>query len=153
MTSAYAPIYMADARPTISYNTISHSADAAMSADPDSFQESIVRVEPRTRPRRARCTRRTTRASGRTFHGNHLADNSVNGLFVRIRVSQDGSSLDTLNVAGRFDDADIAYIIPQNLIVTSSPGGAAEVLGTCKLAASQTCGRNARSSPWRPTTR
>ena len=33
------PVHMIDARPTISYNTIRLSADAAMSANPDSFEE------------------------------------------------------------------------------------------------------------------
>ena len=36
----YRPIHMESARPTITFNTISNSADAAMSATPNSFEES-----------------------------------------------------------------------------------------------------------------
>ena len=38
--SVYDPIHMIEARPTVSFNTITHSADAAMSADPNSLLES-----------------------------------------------------------------------------------------------------------------
>ena len=40
VVSVYDPIYMAQTRVTASYNTITNSADAAMSADPNSFLES-----------------------------------------------------------------------------------------------------------------
>ena len=37
----YDPIYMDEARPTLTYNVIEHSADAGMSGDPNSFQQSL----------------------------------------------------------------------------------------------------------------
>jgi hypothetical protein len=37
ISQRFTPIHMTEARPTISYNTITRSADAAMSADPKSF--------------------------------------------------------------------------------------------------------------------
>ncbi len=112
VTSAYAPIYMAEARPTISYNTISHSADAALSADPDSFQESEFRSTMDTASPDKMYTADYNRV-GPDVHGNHLADNSVNGLFVRIRIASNGASLDTLNVASRFDDPDMSTSSPK----------------------------------------
>lgn len=39
--ATYNPIYLDGSRPTIAYNTITQSHDAAMSADPNSFQETI----------------------------------------------------------------------------------------------------------------
>jgi len=38
--SVYDPIHMIETRVTASYNTILHSADAVISADPNSFLES-----------------------------------------------------------------------------------------------------------------
>ena len=46
--ATYDPIYLVDARPTVSYNTIEHSADAAMSGDPNSFQESLFEGDAST---------------------------------------------------------------------------------------------------------
>ena len=37
----YAPIHMIEARPTVAYNTITNSADAAISGDPNSFADTL----------------------------------------------------------------------------------------------------------------
>ena len=129
VTSAYAPVYMSQARPTISYNTISRSANAGISADPNSFLESEFESTLDTSSAGKVYTADYDRV-GPNVHGNHLADNSVNGLFVRIRTSA-GVPIDTLDVPGRFNALDIVYEIPENLLITSSPGGPVEVRGTC----------------------
>jgi hypothetical protein len=137
-----APISMVDARPTITFNTITRSADAAMSANPDSFEESnfhdpatqqqaydpVAGVQPFTVD---------YRRVGPHIHGNRLVlrevdpqnstqfivhRNSLNGLFVRIGTAS-GQATETLTVAGRFDDKDIVHILQENLEVQGTPGG------------------------------
>lgn len=49
-------------------------------------------------------------------------DNTINGLFVRIRTLA-GQPVDTLDVASRFDDTDIVHVIAQNLNIRGTPGG------------------------------
>ncbi|MEX0585064.1 MAG: hypothetical protein WD176_00370, partial [Pirellulales bacterium] len=49
-------------------------------------------------------------------------DNSVNGLFVRIRI-QAGSPIDKLDVSARFDDTDIVHVFSQALVLSGTPGG------------------------------
>jgi VCBS repeat-containing protein len=90
-------------RPTISHNRITFSADAAISADPNSFNDANGRIGP-------------------DIHNNQLFNNSTNGLFVRIRTSF-GSPLDTLDVPARFNDTDIVHVITENLVLNGSPGG------------------------------
>jgi len=136
VSSVYTPIHMAEARPTVSFNTISRSADAALSADPNSFLESKFQANSDT----ASALKWFTADYGRVgpdVHGNYLADNSVNGMFVRIRTAA-GVPLDTLDIPGRFDDLDIVHVIPENLIVSASPGGPVQVPGTCALSATGT---------------
>ena len=79
LAASYAPIHMVEARPTVSFNTITHSADAAMSADPNSFSRHEV-PGARAIPFTADYDR-----VGPDIHGNRLVDNTINGLFVRIR--------------------------------------------------------------------
>ncbi len=76
----FTPIDLISARPTISTCVIRNSADAAMSADPNSFDDSLGRIGP-------------------DIHDNLLVDNSINGLFIRIRT-QLGESLDRLERTG-----------------------------------------------------
>ncbi|MBI5760347.1 MAG: tandem-95 repeat protein [Planctomycetales bacterium] len=90
-------------RPTISHNRITFSADAAISADPNSFNDVNGRIGP-------------------DIHNNQLFNNSTNGLFVRIRTSF-GSPLDKLDVTARFNDTDIVHVITENLVLNGSPGG------------------------------
>ena len=85
-------------RPTVTFNTITRSADAAMSADPDSFEETNFHG-PRSQAV-ARFTSDYDRV-GPDIHGNLVVDNSSNGLFARI-VTPSGNQLKPLTVAGRF---------------------------------------------------
>ena len=120
VTSVYDPIHLIDARVTADYNSISHSADAAISADPNAFQETIFEgsdANSSTPIYTAGYSR-----IGPDLHTNHIAANSLNGLLVRIRTNA-GSPLDTLTVSARFAAHDIVYIIPQNLEIAGNPGG------------------------------
>ncbi|MBI3840260.1 MAG: pre-peptidase C-terminal domain-containing protein, partial [Planctomycetia bacterium] len=109
------PIHLISARPTISFNTITKSADAAMSADPTSFQETEFQG-PTFDSDYSRV--------GPSIHGNTLANDSINGLFVRIRTDPNSSQvLDPLTVSARFTATDIVYVVEENLVVQGSPGG------------------------------
>jgi hypothetical protein len=137
-----APIFLVDARPTVSFNTITRSAGAAMSANPDSFEESNFH-DPRTqrlaysptvgdRPftldydrvgPKIRGNRLMVQEPDPTNPQNLLTfDNSLNGLFIRISTPS-ASEVEKLTVAGRFDDTDIVHILQENLEVQGTPGG------------------------------
>ena len=115
--SVFNPIHLISSRPTIDFNRITHSADAAMSADPNSFDDSLGRLGP-------------------DIHNNLFVDallspaslNSVNGLLVRIRT-QFGNPVDILTVNGRFHSTDIVYVIPEDLYINGSPGGPIQING------------------------
>ncbi len=112
------PIQMVDSRPTISYNTITTSADAAMSGNPDSFAETSYHAP--VFQEEEFFTSDIDRV-GPEIHGNHLVSNTVNGLFVGIDTPA-GSQLETLNVAGRWDDTDIVHVVAENLIINGEAG-------------------------------
>ncbi len=103
VTSVYTPIHLVDSRPTLSFNRIMRSDDAAISASPNSFEDTVNRVGP-------------------DIIGNFLDSNSIDGLFIRIQTNL-GSSLDKLTVAGRFDDTDIAHVLSENLLIEGAAGG------------------------------
>ena len=63
----FSPVHMIVSRPTLSFNTISNAAAAAISANPDSFDDSAGRIGP-------------------DIYSNSLSGNSVNGLFVRVET-------------------------------------------------------------------
>lgn len=131
----YTPIHMATARPSLSYNTIKHSADAAMSADPNSFDDDGLR------PNIAFDNRRI----GPDIHDNKVGfltasdNNSINGLFVRIRTVA-GNPLDFVDVPTRWDDFDIVHVVSENLHISGTPGGAASP-GSDRAATTLTDGR------------
>lgn len=99
----FAPIYITDARPTLSFNRISNANSPAISASPDAFDDSNGRIGP-------------------DVTGNYLEDNAVNGLFIRVKTPL-GSTIDKLDVSGRFDDADIPHVLSENLIISGAAGG------------------------------
>ncbi|MFV2069110.1 MAG: vWA domain-containing protein, partial [Pirellulales bacterium] len=112
------PIDMRDARPTISFNTITRSADAAMSATPNSFAETNFQAPKfQSEPFTSDYDR-----VGPDIHGNRVLDNSTNGLFVRI-LTPAGDKLRRLTVSGRWDDADIVHVVSENLLIEGTPGG------------------------------
>jgi hypothetical protein len=116
----FTPIYMESARPTIINNTILASANAVISADPNSFEERLFRSDTFTAD---------YRRAGPEVHGTILTDgpggleeNSINGFFIRIRTEA-GVPIDTLDVPARLTDTDIVYVITENLFLNGNPGG------------------------------
>lgn len=127
------PIHLISARPTLTFNTFTFNGDAAISADPNSFEETNFVAPP------SQLSATFTPDYGRVgpdIRGNRLINNSVNGLAVRsdtVPVTQPGSpggQTKQLTVAGRFDDTDIVYVIQDNLIVTGQPSGPYEEVKT-----------------------
>ena len=109
--SVYDPIYMVETRVTATYNTITHSADAAISADPNSFKElTFEGYGGSDGPLYTADYDRT----GPDLHANLLTGDSVNGILVRIATdSSTGNVLNQLTVSACFDDPDIVYVVPQ----------------------------------------
>ncbi|MGN6544967.1 MAG: vWA domain-containing protein, partial [Aureliella sp.] len=112
------PIQMVDARPAIAFSHVTQSADAAMSATPNSFLESNFQTPDEQRS--GLFTSDYDRV-GPEIHGNTLTGNSINGLQIRARTS--GGSLESMTVAGRFDDTDIVHVVTENLQIAGTPGG------------------------------
>ena len=119
------PIHAIDARPTVTFNSITNSADAALSANPDSFEETNFHA-PRyqTVPFTSDYTR-----VGPVIYGNRIVDNSINGLFVRLTIPA-GSQLEEMTVSGRWDDADVVHVLAENLRIAGNPGGPVQSLAS-----------------------
>jgi VCBS repeat-containing protein len=100
---SFTPIHLLAARPTLSHNTITSSAGAAVSAGLDSFDDSLGRFGP-------------------DIHDNNIFNNSINGLFVRINTDF-GQSLDRLEGNARWDDFDITHVLTETLQIAGNPGG------------------------------
>lgn len=115
------PIQMVDARPTIMHNTITRSADAAMSATPDSFLESNFH-SPAEQGTLAPFTVDYDRI-GPDIRGNRVLNNTINGLQVRV-TTRPGTQLEKLTTQGRFNDTSIVHYLPENLEIQGTPGGA-----------------------------
>lgn len=113
------PLQMLEARPTIIHNTIRFSSDAAISADPNSFKETNFHAP--VYQRAASFTSDYDRV-GPHIRGNRLIDNSINGLFVRVRTPAVGAR-EPMTVSGRFDDFDITHVISEVLVLQGQPGG------------------------------
>ncbi len=113
------PIQIFELRPTITFNEISFSADAAISASPDSFEETSFQA-----PRFQQAGPFTADYSrvGPSIYDNLLVQNSINGLFVRV-VTTPGVAPRELTVAGRFDDTDVVHYFSENVLVAGTPGG------------------------------
>ncbi len=112
------PIQMTEARPTISFNSITRSADAPISADPNSFEETNFHA-PRFQLKGLFTS--DYQRVGPDINNNLLLENSSNGLFVRI-LTPAGDAQKTLTVAGRFDDTDIVHILSENLRIQGISG-------------------------------
>jgi hypothetical protein len=113
------PVHIADSRPTVAYSTITRSAHAAISANPNSFEESNFHSPEHQLP--GVFTSDYSRA-GPHVHGNRVTDNTINGMFIRIRTAP-GAAPEQLTVSARLDDVDIVHVLQENLIVTGTPGG------------------------------
>ncbi|QDT78587.1 Calx-beta domain protein [Gimesia maris] len=123
----FAPIQVESARPKIWNSSITHSANVAISADLDSFEDSRFTSGPFTLNRH-----------GLEIRNNQITDNSVNGLFVQIDTPL-GGEIDKLDLPAIFDD-DITYLINENLHIAGAPAGqlvdgVASVNGRLKIAA------------------
>ena len=120
------PLDMRDARPTIVNSVIVASADAAMSATPDSFEESNFN-DPAHQA--TQFTSDYTRV-GPHIRGNRFASlidpslspNTTNGLFINAETPV-GNELDRISVSARFDDYDVVHVIAGPLEIESTPGG------------------------------
>ncbi len=99
----FAPIQVENTRPTLTFNTITGSSQAAIAATPNSFEESNGRVGPELR-------------------GNRLVGNSVNGLFVKIDTGM-RLPIQKLDVPARFRSSDIVYVLQENLRIAGGAGG------------------------------
>jgi hypothetical protein len=112
------PIHITDARPTVEYNQITLSADAAISASPNSFEEGNFHAPF------AQFTPFTAdyKRVGPDVQGNIATDNSINGMFIRVSTPA-GTELNPLSVPGRFDDADVTHVLSDRLIIRGTAGG------------------------------
>jgi hypothetical protein len=129
--SAYAPIHMVEARPTVTFNVITNSAGAAMSADPNSFRDSRFDSWNRWQPFTVDYDR-----VGPAIHNNVLVAsyatsidgpaalqrNSMNAIAIRVDTPA-GGELKKLTTFARWDDWDIVHVVPENLILAGTPGG------------------------------
>lgn len=121
------PVAMVDSRPTVTFNTITRSAHAAMSASPNSFEETNFHT-----PEFQLAGSHTLDYDrvGPDIHGNNIGvnqtgqlfTNTFNGMSVGIPTPA-GNLTHQMTVAGRFDDRDIVHIISENLTISGTPGG------------------------------
>ncbi len=120
------PIHLSQARAEVSYNFITASADAAMSADPNTFEITTF-TEPRFQESSISSTGFHTDydRQGPIITGNLVTGNSTNGLFVRIDTPA-GGGLETLEVPARFNDTDIVHVLGENLLIEGAVGGPIE---------------------------
>ncbi|TWT73865.1 tandem-95 repeat protein [Allorhodopirellula solitaria] len=114
-----APIQMSESRPTLINNTISFSAGAAMSADPNSFREDNFNT---SLYQNAGLFTSDYDRVGPEISGNVLVENTTNGLFIRVTTPA-GGELETLTQSARFDDTDVVHVISQALTIAGAPGG------------------------------
>ncbi|WP_417395854.1 Calx-beta domain-containing protein [Gimesia chilikensis] len=112
----FAPIHIDEARPTLAYNSITYSANAAVSASPNSFDESIVDDLGNYNHDQ------TLKRIGPDIYGNTIINNSLNGLFIRTETLF-GQEIDSVKVTAHFDDTDIVHIITENLFIDAGTGG------------------------------
>jgi hypothetical protein len=111
-------VQIADMRPTVTFNRITLAADSAISATPDSFEETLF-SDPRFQ-RKGSFTPDYDRV-GPKLHGNLLVNNSINGMFIKVSTPA-GGAIKQLTVPGRFDDTDVVHLIAENILVQGNPG-------------------------------
>ena len=116
------PIQIVDMRPTVSFNEIMLSADSAISAAPNSFEETSYQA-----PQFQKAGRFTADYDrvGPDMYQNLLLENSVNGVFIRVATTPVEAPKE-FTVAARFDDTELVHYVAENLVVEGSPGGSIE---------------------------
>ena len=80
VSQVVAPADLRESRPTVAFNKITHSADAAITATPNSFEE----VNFHAPLYQSTSFTSDYQRVGPDIHGNLLLDNSLNGLFIHI---------------------------------------------------------------------
>lgn len=110
----FAPIELHESRPTITYNRIVDNADAGITADPDSFEESRFwgnafsadydRVGPAVR-------------------GNTLTGNTINAMFIDVTTGTVPGTTEKVTRSTRWDDTDIVHVVQENLFIYGGEGG------------------------------
>ena len=113
------PIQIVNLRPTISFTEITQSADAAISAAPDSFEETSYQAPVF---QQAGAYTADYDRVGPDIRNNLFFDNSINGLFIRVATTPTDPPR-SLTVAGRFDDIDVVHYVAENIIIAAQPGG------------------------------
>ena len=116
------PIQMINLRPTVTFNEITFSADAAISASPNSFAEESYQAPLF---QQAGAFTADYDRVGPEIHNNQIFNNSINGLFIRSETSPNRPP-DQLTVAGRLDDTDIVHYLAENLVIAGQPGGSVD---------------------------
>ena len=116
------PIQIIDMRPTVSFNEITLTADSAISAAPNSFEETSYQAPQFQRG--GNFTADYDRVGPDMYH-NLLLDNSVNGVFIRVATTPVEAPKE-FTVAARLDDTELVHYVAENLVVAGSPGGSIE---------------------------
>jgi VCBS repeat-containing protein len=106
----FSSVHLVDSRPSILFNSIIRSADAAISSDPRSFQDEDGRIGPMIR-------------------GNEIVENSINGLFIRIQTEL-GTIVDRIDLPTRWANTDIVHVVTENVIIDAQPGGPIRLPGS-----------------------
>lgn len=114
------PIQIVDMKPTVTFNRITSSADSAMSAAPNSFEE-ISYQSPRYQGA-GQFTADYDRV-GPDIRRNSLFNNTLNGIFIRV-ATEPGQPPIEQTIAARWDDTDIVHILSENLVLAGAAGGA-----------------------------
>ena len=116
------PIQIVDMRPTVSFNEITLSADSAISAAPNSFEETSYQAPQFQKG--GGFTADYDRVGPDMYH-NLLLDNSVNGVFIRVTTTP-VEAPKAFTVPARFDDTELVHYVAENLVVAGAPGGSIE---------------------------
>ncbi|MEL7335331.1 MAG: DVUA0089 family protein, partial [Planctomycetota bacterium] len=114
---AISPIRLDAARPTIINNNLVNNAGSAISADTSSLEETQFSD---LRYQRDGAFIPDYSRVGPTIYDNNIANNSINGLFVRVDTLPGGSPEKLVSTA-RFDDTEITYILGENIFVEGNP--------------------------------
>ncbi|WP_218934549.1 GEVED domain-containing protein [Rosistilla ulvae] len=110
------PVELSETRATIANSTFSYSADAAIEASADTFQDDkFTLLEGQAAPDYTRV--------GPDIYDIQFIDNTINGMFIRSQT-RDGQGVEKLTVQARFDDLDVVHVLAENLEIQGTPGGA-----------------------------
>ncbi|MCA9141608.1 MAG: pre-peptidase C-terminal domain-containing protein, partial [Planctomycetales bacterium] len=112
------PVQIIQTRPTVTFNRITQSADAPISATPNSFEETNFHS-----PQYQSAGEFTSDYDrvGPDFSFNTLLNNSTNGVFIQLDTPA-VDTLRTLKVSARFDDTDIVHVLSENFVIEGSAG-------------------------------